>query len=151
MRTSTFRLLALASALVSNAALFAQDHHGQDHQHKAPHGGTVVTADKYHIEMVQKGDKLSFYLLDGQEKTIATTGVTGMAMFQFADKKTANMDLTAKGDDHFEVVPTNASDFTVIVTFTKGEEKISGRLTSGPRGMMPARQPAHNDGHNHQH
>lgn len=157
MRTSAFQLLTLAGALAFSVATRAQDHqhgqhqHGESHAHKAPHGGTVVTAGNYHIEMVAQGDKITFYLLDGAEKTIPNKGVTGVAMFQFADKKTANMDMTAKGDERFEVVATNAADFTVIVTFTKGEEKITARLTSGPRGMMPAKQPVHNDGHNHQH
>ena len=153
MKTLSFLpcTLTLAGALAFGNTLSAQDHHGQDHKHSAPHGGTVVTADKYHIEMVQEGDKLLFYFLDGQEKTIPNTGVTGMAMFQFADKKTANMEMTAKGDDHFELVLTNASDFTVVVTFTKGEEKISARLTSGPRGAAPAPVHQHSDGHDHQH
>jgi len=157
MRTSAFQLLTLAGALAFSVATRAQDHqhgqhqHGESHAHKAPHGGTVVTADKHHVEMVAQGDKITFYLLDGAEKTIPNKGVTGMAMFQFADKKTANMDMTAKGDDRFEVVTTSAADFTVIVTFTKGEEKITARLTSGPRGAVPAKQAAPSDGHNHQH
>lgn len=146
MKTLAFfpSVLTLAGALTFSNAMQAQDH-----EHGSPHGGTVVTAGNYHVEMVQAGDKLSFYLLDGTEKTIPNAGVTGMAMFQFADKKTDNAAMTAKGDDHFEVVLTNASDFTVIVTFTKGEEKISARLTSGPRGAVPVKQ--HSDGHDHKH
>ncbi len=153
MKTYTFLpcLLTLAGALAFGDTLSAQDHHGQDHHHTAPHGGVVVTADKYHIEMAQKGDKLSFYLLDGSEKTIPNAGVTGQAMFQFADKKTDNVAMTVKGDDRFELVLTNPSEFTVIVTFTKGDEKISARLTSGPRSAAPAPVRQSSDGHNHQH
>lgn len=144
-------MLTLAGALIFNTTLHGQDHHGADHKHSAPHGGTVVTADKYHVEMVHKGDKLLFYFLDGAEKTLPNAGITGMAMFQFADKKTQNAEMTAKGDDHFEVVLTNASEFTVIATFNKGDEKVSARLTSGPRSAPVA--PVHHisDGHNHQH
>ena len=146
MKTLSFLpcMLTLTGALTFSNAMQAQDH-----EHGSPHGGTVVTAGNYHVEMVQAGDKLEFYLLDGSEKTLPNKGVTGSAMFQFADKKTANMEMTAKGDDHFELVLTNASEFTVIVTFTKGEEKISARLTSGPRGAVPVKQ--HSDGHDHQH
>ena len=132
-------------------ALVAKPAQKGDHQHGSPHGGQVVTAGNHHVEMVMKGDAVHFYLLDGQEKTEPNKNVTGVAMFQFADGKTANIEMKASGDDHFEVVPTNAGDFTVIVTFNKGTEKISARLTSGTRGAMPVKKPAHSDGHDHQH
>lgn len=45
-----------------------------DHTHdKGPHGGIVAGfGDKFHMEAVRSGDKVSFYLLDGDGKSGAT-------------------------------------------------------------------------------
>ena len=94
--------VALSLVLVS-ALTTAQAQHkhegGESHSHKAPHGGIVKTADKQHIEMVKGFDKkgnptFTFYLLDGEEKTLPNKGKTGIVFYQMADGMSEQVDLT---------------------------------------------------------
>ncbi|OJW10441.1 MAG: hypothetical protein BGO53_09675 [Sphingobacteriales bacterium 39-19] len=55
------------------------------HSHDAPHGGTLQEAGGYHIEMVKTKDTLSFYVMDGSNKTISKA-VTGSLQFEFSNK-----------------------------------------------------------------
>ena len=54
-------IIVAAMLLFPNFALFAQEHH-----HEAPHGGTVITVDKYHLELVVEDSTQTahIYLLD---------------------------------------------------------------------------------------
>lgn len=101
-------------------------HHGEDHAHKAAHGGIVKTAGNYHIEMVKDEENIRFYLLDGKENTIPNKDITGTAILQLDNQTTVTEKLTAEGDDHF-IVQLKEPDksFTCIVSF-----KVSGKTVS---------------------
>lgn len=58
----------------------------QDHQHKSPHGGSVKSASDYHIEMVMKDKKMTFYIFDKNMKAVKNTGITGSIDFQYEKK-----------------------------------------------------------------
>ena len=50
---------------------WAQKPHDQDHQHASPHGGQIVTAGRYHLEMVvQEHQTVQVYLYDDQLKPV---------------------------------------------------------------------------------
>ena len=42
-----------------------------EHEHKAPHGGTVNTVGKYHVELVVTDNELRIYVLDNAEETLS--------------------------------------------------------------------------------
>ena len=104
-------------------------HHGEDHAHKATHGGVVKTAGNYHIEMVKGEEKVSFYLLDGKENTIPNKDITGTAILQFENKTTATEKLTAQGNDHFIVkLKEPELSFTCVVSFKVGGKTVSAKF-----------------------
>ena len=76
--------------LIATFATFAQ-HSGGDHRHGSPHGGTVKSAGDFHIEVSVKDGMVMAYLLDGKEKAMKNTGVTGTAVIQMADGQTSTI------------------------------------------------------------
>ena len=50
---------------------WAQKPPAQDHQHASPHGGQIVTAGRYHLEMVvQEHQTVQVYLYDDNRKSV---------------------------------------------------------------------------------
>ncbi len=149
------RNIAIAAAmLVAGTVIsFAQT---KEHAHGSPHGGIVQTAGDYHVEMVMAKEKMTFYLLDGKEKTLPNKGITGSVILQFADKTSATVTLTAMGDDHFMANNDKASTFkSCVVTF-----KVNGKIATAKfkaeksgekRGEKKAEDHHHNEGGDHQH
>ena len=92
-------------------SLFAQE----KHDHKAPHGGIVATAGEYHFELVvvDTSESVRIYLLDSNEKTLPTKGITGNMTFIFPDKSKAKVDLMVH-EDYFMA----AVDSSKIEEFT---------------------------------
>ncbi|KAA9325112.1 hypothetical protein F0P96_20660 [Hymenobacter busanensis] len=126
----------LASALLlAPLSLSAQHGHGQGHNaagethaHKAPHGGIVRTAGKYHVELVLAGSQMTVYLLDGKEQTLANKGLTGTAMV-LQGGKTTSVALAAFGDNQLQgALPAGATPTTAIITLRRGSETISARF-----------------------
>jgi len=132
MKTLRFKSIAIAAALffAGTSISFAQHDHGsqgqsqsQSHEMKAPespHGGMVQIAGKYQIELVvnmmQKEDKVTVYLLNKNGKTIPNSGVTGTAMFMFDDGSSITESLVAKGDNRFVAQLEGMKSFTTMVS-----------------------------------
>lgn len=137
MKTNNLKaiLMFVAMLIAGTSISFAQHNHehqhqkGENHAHKAPHNGVVKTAGDYHIEMVvdmqKKEDKVTFYLLDEKEKTMANKDITGTAMFLFDDKTTVTETLVAKGNDRFIAQLKDNKDFTAVVTL-----KVKGKTVT---------------------
>ncbi|AYA39082.1 hypothetical protein D3Y59_18020 (plasmid) [Hymenobacter oligotrophus] len=133
------RSLLAITLLAAPLSLFAQHTHqaraahshnaaGETHAHTAPHGGIVRTAGKYHVELVLAGSQMTVYLLDGNEQTLATKGLTGTAMV-LQGGKTASVPLAPYGDNQLRgALPAGATPTTAIITLRRGGETISARF-----------------------
>jgi hypothetical protein len=134
--------LILAAALVAATSFSAQAQHsykpgaaahghkaaGETHAHTSPHGGVVRTAGNYHVELVLAGNQMTVYLLDGQEKTLPSQGLTGTAMVQQGGK-TASVKLAAAGLNQLRAtLPAGATPTTAIITLRRGTETINARF-----------------------
>jgi hypothetical protein len=144
MKQIKSKMLLLFMLLVSSQS-FSQ-HNAKGHAHAAgPHGGTVESATEgYHSEMLTKGGKLYFYLLDANGNKPISKGVTGEALLQFADGTTKTVSLTSSGDGFLANDP-NATKFkNVIVTFQANGKAVSVKF----KPQIPATV---TDNHNHKH
>ncbi len=104
---------------------------GEDHAHKAHHGGVVKTAGDHHIEMVREAGRVDIYLLDGQENVISNEGVTGSAVLQLADNMTASMELKPVGDTHFVMELEDPGQLvSCIISFMVGDKTVSAKFES---------------------
>lgn len=137
--------ILMAVLMMTSFASFAQ-HSGGDHKHGSPHGGTVKSAGDFHIEVTVKDGMVMAYLLDGKEKAMKNTGVTGTAVIQMADAKTSTINLITSGNEGFMYTLDKSKKYNkAIVTFATG-----GKTASASFDLMAKDKPAA-DGHNHQH
>ncbi|MFZ6024473.1 MAG: hypothetical protein ACOYVG_08485 [Bacteroidota bacterium] len=110
-------LLAVLAVLGVNA---------QDHKHGSPHGGTVKSAGDFHIEVAVKDGMVMAYLLDGKEKAMTNTGVTGTALIQTADGQTSTITLIPNGKEGFMYTLDKSKKYNkAIVTFTSSGKTAS--------------------------
>lgn len=99
----------------------------KEHGHKAPHGGTVVTVEKYHYEMVVEEKAAQVYLLDEKENTLPISGITGSVVFQIPKKGNKTVTLSPS-EDHF----TAAMDLKEVERFVAVVSlKIEGKTRVG--------------------
>lgn len=137
----------------------SHDHkNGENHEHKAPHGGIVKTADKQHIELVKGADKkgnpaFTFYLLDGAEKTLANTGKTGVVMYQTADGVSDQVDLTLLGTEQFVFTGKKGTNYiNLIVSIKENDKTATAKFDVKPAEMSKKEEPKSSDGHSgHNH
>ena len=134
------QILAAALMLAAPLTVDAQHSHkpgtaahghqaaGESHAHKSPHGGTVRTAGKYHIELVQQASEIHVYLLDANEKTLPLTRATGTAMLLSTNNKTAAVKLTPTGDHFVAAVPAGTTLRTAIVSLKANGSSLSARF-----------------------
>ncbi|WP_345109317.1 heavy metal-binding domain-containing protein [Hymenobacter algoricola] len=134
--------LILAVALVATASFSAQAQHshkpgaaahghkaaGETHAHKSPHGGTVRTAGKYHIELVQQANELHVYLLDGKEKVLPVANSTGSVMLLSTTNKTSKVALTPANDHFVAAMPAGTTLRTAIVSLKADGSSLSARF-----------------------
>jgi hypothetical protein len=137
--------ILMAMMLIASFATFAQHGNG-DHKHGSPHGGTVKSAGDFHIEVSIKDGMVMAYLLDGKEKAMKNTGVTGTAIIQTANGQTSNITLIPNGNEGFMYTLDKAKKYNkAIVTFTSG-----GKTASASFDLTEKPKPAA-DGHDHHH
>ena len=75
-------LLTIASTTISQAQV-------STHTVKTPHGGIIQNSGDYKIEMVERENSISFYVLNSKGKTVSNNKVTGSAVFEFFNKTKA--------------------------------------------------------------
>ncbi len=73
------KLTLLAAALLAATPVAA-------HEVKGPHGGRVVDAGNYHLELVVGGADVAVFVSDGSDKPVASTGFKAVAILN-ADGK----------------------------------------------------------------
>jgi hypothetical protein len=74
----------------------AQSH--QDHQHASPHGGQMVTAGRYHLEMVVKDPQtVQVYLYDDNLKPMALPNPEATLYLRLPGNKNHTLTLKAVG------------------------------------------------------
>ncbi|GJD93186.1 hypothetical protein [Methylobacterium iners] len=81
------RKLVLAAALLTAGGAIA-------HEAKSQHGGRVMDAGKYHVELVAKGESVDVFVSDGDQKPIPAAGFKGTAIL-LVDGKPARIPLQA--------------------------------------------------------
>ena len=133
-------ILAAALLMAAPLSLSAQHSHkpgtaahghqaaGESHAHQSPHGGTVRTAGKYHLELVQQAGAVHVYLLDANEKTLPLTRATGTAMLLSTAGKTSSVKLTPTGDHFVAAVPAGTTLRTAIVSLKANGSSLSARF-----------------------
>jgi hypothetical protein len=134
-------LLLAATLLAAPLSLSAQHSHkpgtathghqaaGETHAHKSPHGGTVRTAGKYHIELVQHANEVHVYLLDGKENALPVNRTTGSVMLLSTTNKTSTVRLTPVGEDHLVAqLPAGVTLRTAIVSVKANGSSLSARF-----------------------
>ncbi|UYZ61344.1 heavy metal-binding domain-containing protein [Hymenobacter latericus] len=134
------QVLAAALLLAAPLTVAAQHSHkpgtaahghkaaGETHAHKSPHGGTVRTAGKYHIELVQQAGQVHVYLLDAKENALPLERTTGTAMLLSTTGQTASVKLTPAGDHLVAAVPAGTTLRTAIVSLKANGSSLSARF-----------------------
>jgi hypothetical protein len=89
MMTRVIGAVAMAVALAMSAALA--------HDPKPQHGGAIVVAGNYHVELVAKGTQVDVYLLDHNDKPVVTKGRKGVAIL-VVEGKSIRIALESVGD-----------------------------------------------------
>lgn len=124
-----------------------QGHKKEKHSHKAPHGGTVVTVEKYHYEMVVAEKTAQVYLLDEKENTLPISGVTGSAVFQIPGKGSKTVTLTPSGDHFSAAIDLKGVERFVAVVSLKMEGKTRVGRFSYPKPKEHQEHGEHGKGH----
>ena len=72
--------------------------HQQEHQHASPHGGQVVTAGRYHLEMVvQEHQTVQVYLYDENQKPVTVPTPEATLYLRLPGNKNHTLTLKAVG------------------------------------------------------
>lgn len=138
------RIKFLAMFVVALTAVSLSTYAQNSHDHSPKHGGIVQEAGGYHIEMVSGKDKSTFYLFDGNQKSVAKS-VTGSASFEFGDKAKTSSKLKKLANGGFEVAtPQGKMIVACTVTFMVGTKQVTSRYKN------PSVTPADAE-HGHQH
>jgi hypothetical protein len=110
MRPKTLALLAALTMAAPAAA----------HDAKSLHGGHIVQAGNFHVEMVAKADTIDVYLIDHNNKQIAVAGYKGLAILSV--------------DGRSQRIPLEAAD-------GKLTGKVTGNLPAQPKGVVQITPP----------
>ena len=143
MKNSILSIIFLFVALTTT---LAQHQQGRgDHKHASTHGGTVKSAGDYHLELLQKADMLTVYLLDASQKTLPTTGATATALLQTADGNVTTVKLQPSANQQFVATLDKAKSFhKAVVTVAVG-----GKSASASFDLMVAKTTDGHAPHNH--
>lgn len=114
-----FRFLSLAVALSTAFSAMAHDATG-------PHGGRITDADKYHLELVTKSDVVEIFVSDANERPVASTGFSGVALLVSDGKSQRIILAPADGDRLVGKLPqVFSSEPKGIVQLTAPDGKTS--------------------------
>lgn len=105
-----------------------------------PHGGLLVAAGPYHLELVLKPDRVQVFVADHLDRPIGIQGVTGTAILRVKGKS-VRVPLQVVGDrlEGSATIPPNVS-ITATVTLTIGGVKQMAPYVWPAGG--PKRKPA---------
>jgi len=115
--------ILLCAVLFSTSTNAQHDHssHGKDQSHQnniihPPHGGEIIEAGKYKIEvvvdMLVKHDQITFYLFKGNLKPVSNEEITGTITLKLKDGSVITNKIQAKGDSRFVTQLKNTESFS---------------------------------------
>jgi hypothetical protein len=110
---------ALASAALFAAAMIASP--AAAHDPKPQHGGKIVVAGTYHVELVAKDRAVHVYLLDHADKPVTAKGRKGVAILVIDGKSTR--------------IPLESDDVRL-----SGQAPAS--LSASPKGVVQITEPS---------
>jgi Heavy metal binding domain len=141
MKTINLKSIIVVIALFfagTTISLAQHDHssHGTDNSSgpadHPPHGGAVKKVGKFYIEMVvnmmQKKDNITVYILNSKGKAMSNADITGTIMFMFKDGSSTDKDLRVKGTDKFVSELGENKSFTGMISFTIKGKKYSTNI-----------------------
>ena len=108
------------SALLLGVMLMANPAAAQDAHMKAIHGGRVIEAGAYHVELVAKDGRIDVFLADHSNKPLPATGYKAVAILVVDGKSTRVVLEAADG---------------------KLSGKVAGTLPSAPKGVVQITEP----------
>jgi L-asparaginase II len=114
MTMKTLALLAVLAAATPASA----------HDAKSLHGGRIVFAGNFHVEMVAKGDTIDVYLVDHNNKQMALAGYKGVAILAI--------------DGQSQRIALETADGTKLTG------KAAGALPAQPKGVVQITPPKGN-------
>lgn len=109
------KMLALLATLALGSPASA-------HDAKSMHGGRIVFAGNFHVEMVTKGDTVDIYLIDHNNKPIEAAGYKGLAILSVGGKS--------------QRITLGAADGSKLTG------KADGVLPEQPKGVVQITQPS---------
>jgi hypothetical protein len=132
-------LTTMLAALAMSASIGgAMAHGGADHSKiKAAHGGQVVEAGAFFLELVvardataQRESPVTVHVLDHEGRKVATAGATGTATL-LVGKEKVSVPLKAEGDNRIAGAGKYSSDpgMKAIVSVTVGGKTEQARFT----------------------
>ncbi|MBC7642628.1 MAG: hypothetical protein H7174_09895 [Flavobacterium sp.] len=140
----TIKSIVLALFIVVAGTAIATAQVNQENS-KTPHGGIIQNAGDYKIEMVERENNISFYVLDAKGKIVSNKKVTGTVEFEFFNKTKATNPITLDINDALFVKVPRANIYTycTITILVKGKT-----ITAKFRNSQVSEQDIH---HGHQH
>ena len=113
----------------------------QDHQHGAPHGGHVVTAGKYHLELVvQEHQTVQVYLYDEKQKPVTVPAPEATLYLRLPGNKNHTLTLKAVGGETATSWATTTDVLRDAPTF---EAALRVALDGEPRNIRFTYKDAH--------
>jgi hypothetical protein len=108
------KMLALLAGVMAATPVIA-------HDAKPLHGGRIVYAGHFHVEMVAKGDTIDVYLIDHNNKQVAVSGYKGLAILSVDGKS--------------QRIPLEVADGSKLTG------KAAGPLPQQPKGVVQVTPP----------
>lgn len=96
---------------------------------KTPHGGIIQNAGDYKIEMVERENNISFYVLDANGKTVSNKKVTGSVVFESFNKTKLKNPISLEANNALLVEVPRASIYAYCtITVLVNGQNISSRF-----------------------
>lgn len=131
-------LLTLAGTTISYAQV-------NENTVKTPHGGIIQNSGDYKIEMVERENNISFYVLNAKGKTLSNKKITGSAVFEFFNKTKATNPVSLDTNNSLFVQVPKASIYAYCtITLLVNGKTISSKF----RNTQVSEQDIN---HGHQH
>lgn len=136
--------LVLGPMETSRHVAWAQKaHNQQEHQHASPHGGQMVTAGKYHLEMVVKDHKtVQVYLYDDNLKPVALPTPEATLYVRLPGNKNHTLTLKATGNGTASSWTATTDVLRDVQTF---EAALRVALDGEPRNIRFTYKDEHGD------
>ncbi|MBI2067122.1 MAG: hypothetical protein HYT77_03835 [Deltaproteobacteria bacterium] len=131
MKSTRAAGVAIMVAMVFMAGSVAT---AQEHAHKSPHGGQVITVGSYHYEMLVKPGEINLYVLDGKLATLPLKGMEGRLLLQLPDKTKKEVTLQPDGEHLKGAVDLGSTtSFIAIATVKIDGKPNAGRFSYPPK------------------